>query len=697
MRKRIVTLFQIYLFTLPFVFTWINTELFEFNKMVFTYGFAVIVVALWLIEMVHKKTGGLRKTVFDIPLALFLLSQMISTALSMHPYTSLFGYYSRFHGGLLSTLAYLAIYYAAVNTLQKKDIPKLMHSLVISTALVSVYGILEHFGHSPSCALITGSFNVSCWVQTVQIRVFASFGQPNWMATYLVGMIPLTVLLGAYYKERWVRLIYGVSSIFMTMALIFTGSRSGFLAFLASGVITLVFLWMGRKNITHLEEKKNMLAGTLGAILAVVLVFGSPYSPGLVERISPIKVVEPPPLNRLEQGGTDSGEIRKIVWRGAIDVWRRHPLFGSGVETFAYSYYQDRPVEHNLVSEWSFLYNKAHNEYLNTAATTGTVGLIALLLLQGALIWQSYLLLKKKQTPFVTTITVGVIAGSVAVWIANFFGFSTVTSAVLGTVFYIVIAIFGKKDIDKSSKKYNFYQKNHSFFRHVRGEKKTIGILCVACLAFLYQLFVYWNTDRIFAKGQQYIEAGEYAKGLDALEQAVQIRPNEALYSDYLADVYAQIAAQLHENSLAEATEFEQNAIALSDTALALNPVHLNFYHSRIRIDLLLSTIDAQYLDEALEYTKEARERSPTDPTLPLTMAEIYKRQEQTELTHQVLEEAIALKPNYEAAWQSLMELQLAEGYEDEAKKSAQYILENINTANERALEVVEKNNVTQE
>ena len=72
---------------------------------------------------------------------------------------------------------------------------------------------------------------------------------------------------------------------------------------------------------------------------------------------------------------TDSAEIRRIVWSGAIEIARNYPLFGTGPETFAYAYYKYRPAEHNLTSEWDFLYNRAHNEFLNVAATSGFLGL----------------------------------------------------------------------------------------------------------------------------------------------------------------------------------------------------------------------------------------------------------------------------------------------------------------------------------
>ena len=39
------------------------------------------------------------------------------------------------------------------------------------------------------------------------------------------------------------------------------------------------------------------------------------------------------------EGVTESGDIRKIVWQGAIELWKQYPILGTGVENFAYSYY----------------------------------------------------------------------------------------------------------------------------------------------------------------------------------------------------------------------------------------------------------------------------------------------------------------------------------------------------------------------
>ena len=40
----------------------------------------------------------------------------------------------------------------------------------------------------------------------------------------------------------------------------------------------------------------------------------------------------------LESGGTESGQIRTIVWKGALEIFKHYPLLGTGPETFAFAY-----------------------------------------------------------------------------------------------------------------------------------------------------------------------------------------------------------------------------------------------------------------------------------------------------------------------------------------------------------------------
>src|SRR5258708_1482867 len=96
----------------PLVFAGNTSELFEFNKMWLTFGLTTIIMLAWLSKMVLEKKVTVQRTLLDIPLGLFLLSQIISTIFSLDQQVSWWGYYSRFNGGLLSTICYVLLYYA---------------------------------------------------------------------------------------------------------------------------------------------------------------------------------------------------------------------------------------------------------------------------------------------------------------------------------------------------------------------------------------------------------------------------------------------------------------------------------------------------------------------------------------------------------------------------------------------------------
>src|ERR1035437_39567 len=99
-------------FLIPLVLDANTSELFEFNKMWLTFILSLVVLAAWISKMVIKRQFKIQRTPLDIPIILFLLSQVISTVFSIDRHVSLWGYYSRFNGGLFSTIAYVFLYYA---------------------------------------------------------------------------------------------------------------------------------------------------------------------------------------------------------------------------------------------------------------------------------------------------------------------------------------------------------------------------------------------------------------------------------------------------------------------------------------------------------------------------------------------------------------------------------------------------------
>src|SRR5688572_774729 len=109
-------------FFVPLVVTNTTSELFELNKMWLTWEVTIFIVVAWFSKMILQKKISIQRTPLDIPILLFLISQTISTVISMDAHTSFWGYYSRFNGGLLSTITYIFLFYAVVSNLKKSHI-----------------------------------------------------------------------------------------------------------------------------------------------------------------------------------------------------------------------------------------------------------------------------------------------------------------------------------------------------------------------------------------------------------------------------------------------------------------------------------------------------------------------------------------------------------------------------------------------
>src|SRR5262249_48899139 len=152
------------------------------------YAGTIIIALAWANICILEKKIIWKRTIFDIPILLFLGSQILSTIFSMNIHTSLFGYYSRFNGGLFSVFSYIFLYYMFVTFVSPKQIKNYISSLITGGILSALYAFPEHFGHSPSCLIFSGKFDDACWVQDVKTRVFGTFGQPNWLAAY-IGML----------------------------------------------------------------------------------------------------------------------------------------------------------------------------------------------------------------------------------------------------------------------------------------------------------------------------------------------------------------------------------------------------------------------------------------------------------------------------------------------------------------------------
>ncbi|MDO8451916.1 MAG: O-antigen ligase family protein [bacterium] len=703
------TCFYLLFLLVPLILTPWNYELFEFNKMMLTYGLTGIILGAWVIKMIAKGEIAIAKTPLDIPLAFFFGSQLISSIFSIDPHLSWFGYYSRFNGGMFSVISYIILFYAFVSNMgeagSEKQRPSkslspfpftlyaFLRVIIIAASVVALYAVLQRFG-----------IDKHLWVQDVQNRVFSSLGQPNWLATYLAALLPLSTVFALIHLEktnltrnRMLGLAFWTSTtILFFLVLLFTRSRSGLLAFAGADVV--FWILMLKKSIQTTLRLRYFFF--IHVIFGVIIFFNGSnidvvdkylHYQSIQSRLTPPTASTTPPEKEttayagplLEYGGTESGKIRSFVWQAAITAWYSAPktfFIGTGTETFALAFFQHRPSGHNLTSEWDFLYNKAHNEYLNYLATTGILGLGSyLILIASVVVWfsgmyrSSFIVHRKSELTTnheLITFKIGIFSGWLSLLISHFFGFSVVLTALL--FFLIPGFLFTLTGISKYRRVPLALSKTVRNVAELTAAGLSLGLIVL--------LVGRWQADVSFATGFRLNRSGKYEEAKGELMRSIAQNPGEPLYHDELTTSYAGLALLAAQDALAtKSAEFIEKSLRESDKTLSISPMNVNFWKTKTKVYYSFASIDESFLKNAIESLATARSLSPNDPKILYNLAILYGKNGNYATAIELLREAQKQKENYRDAYYALFIFYKETQQNEEAEDTIRQYLTRVN------------------
>jgi len=180
---------------------------------------------------------------------------------------------------------------------------------------------------------------------------FGPFLNRNHYAGLMAMLIPLTLGLAFTRKRRERQMLFGFFGVIMSVSLFLSLSRAGIVSFLAGiSVFALFLLWKKFK-----AKKIWALASFLLIVLLYLLYIG----------IDPI-------IDRFYK--TDiTREARIAVWAETLRAFKDFYLTGSGLGTFmnVFQLYSPEPIV--------YLYDHAHNDYLEFILEGGLIGAILLL------------------------------------------------------------------------------------------------------------------------------------------------------------------------------------------------------------------------------------------------------------------------------------------------------------------------------
>jgi len=315
-------------------------------------------------------TGRLRfrRTPLDIPLALFVVSALVSTVFAVNGNLALFGSYGRYEG-LLTILLYALLFWLTIQALDSPaDAILVLRALLLAAFVVSVITIFQvAFGSLTRPGLGESGFSFAG-----VLRGYGTFGNPNALGAYLAMVLPVAAweLVAAQSSSgRW--LATNVV-IILALALIVTFSRS---AWLGAGIgVTAV--------LAAAAPRRLRWAALATPVVLLLVVLGasrlgpSSTAPNIVQAAGGrLSTVETPLAG-------SSGQFRVHVWVDSLKVIGSRPLIGYGPDTFGLVYprFQSGDWAHGAIID------RPHDELLGIAASQGIVGVIAFLVLLAVIV-----------------------------------------------------------------------------------------------------------------------------------------------------------------------------------------------------------------------------------------------------------------------------------------------------------------------
>ena len=231
-------------------------------------------------------------------------------------------------------------------------------------------------------------------------RAYGTFEQPNPYAGYLGLTLPVALgVAGVMVQDRlggwiarmraretrrsngasvWQIALVSGAALAMLVALLVSWSRGAWMGFGAAMLAIAVAL--PRRTRWGLLLVTVLVIGGLG-LATLGLIPGS-----VMERLTGFtEYVRFEDVRGVGINTSNYAVIERLAhWQAALEMFRYNPWNGVGFGCYGPAY-----VHFDLVN-WPIALGHAHNYYLNTAAETGIVGLVAYLALWGAVFWQTW-------------------------------------------------------------------------------------------------------------------------------------------------------------------------------------------------------------------------------------------------------------------------------------------------------------------
>ena len=265
----------------------------------------------------------------------------------------------------------------------------------------AIYGVRKHSGAIPFGPYINSHHFASLMV--------------------LISGMAIAHLLGNGISKQ-IKLLVAISAVVMAIAVPFTSSRGGVVAYIAMlAVAGLAWFYRGKEK--EARSWTPILAG--GAGLAVVVIGTLIYLGGEASMLRGFGI---------ENATDDISSGRFHFWSVAWQIFLANPILGTGFDSFAMAFTRfDTQSGMQRVEQ-------AHNDYLQMLSDGGIVGFLIAFSFIVLLVRKALKRIREESDDLVRTTVIGGLAGCVGILVHSIFDFPLRTAG-NAYVFLLVIAV----------------------------------------------------------------------------------------------------------------------------------------------------------------------------------------------------------------------------------------------------------------
>lgn len=580
-----------------------------------------IIIFSWLLLSFLKKEHRPSITPVSVALIFFLIYLTISSFLGVDSWISIWstasrglGVFALWHFGLLAL---------AVTSMRKAfHWDTLWRVSVLTSALTALGAILAFNSIYFSKFFLTQDTT----------RPGATFGNPTFLAGYLLFNTFIAIWISLYEKKSWIKYSAVAIAVLDACAIFITQTR-GDLIGLFLGLVAIVFL-LALRGFSKFSFQKSIVKNIWLWIVLCLLAFLIFFA--LTRSVLPWEKV--PGLGRLSGISSLQTEVRDrlFIWQSGIMAFKDRPIFGWGWENFNVAFEQHYNPRFLKADFGETFWDKPHNVLLEYAVTGGVVGLFAYLALWAAFIYELVLLQDKN----LKVILAGLL---LAYFFRNLVVFDTIGTYLM---FFLVVAFIDSHYILEKK----LFHSNDKTEREERPATNALNPALIFAFFIPVALLIYfvnWPTARamyVEYNGPNYFLLGNNDLSLKAFKDSLSI-PNP--YQDETRNNFASVVKQAESEGVhfPDIKNLQGDIVKEVEKVVARHPLDYFNYTFLAEFKNQFYQYNSSYLDDADALAKKALELSPGRQQVYYVIAKTALLRGDKDKAIKVFEETVALAP----------------------------------------------------